>query len=365
MSQDVYAKTMIYGIDKAQNYISHGKGPFYIQVASFRSQYNANSFVHQLKKRTPYSVNMKSHGSFYAVIIGPIASANEMRTMITKYKVPLISARPNTSRQTKPILAAASLVQPKTVQSKSSLEKEPRTLSRSPTNNYLRSHGYIQTDLGLSTSLATSSMQIFNGALDPYPANMDLFSTNKNHHGGMASVSAGLRWKQDRRYFPAYSLGLRYQNFFNQQIDGSITQYFDPEFVNYGYTLKTSSNVFSLFSKINLVQLNRFLPYASLGIGSTINRTGRYTERAYPGIVARIDSPNFNSQSSTQLSYNLGTGLDYQLNQNLLMSLGYEYQDLGAIRSGYGQFPWSGERLSLNHYKTSTALVSLSYSPGA
>jgi opacity protein-like surface antigen len=299
---------------------------------------------------------MKFNGTFYAVIIGPVPSANQVRTLISHNTAPLKSVSPRAVKHNQKIIA---------VHSKSLLEKETINSSVNQTKGYILSHGYIQADLGLSTTLSPNSMLIFNGALDPYPANMDLFSTNNHHHGGMVSVSTGLRWQQERRYFPSYSLGLRYQNWFQQQIDGSITQYSDPEFVNYSYTLNTSSNVFSVFSKINLVKLQRFLPYASIGLGSSINKTGRYTEQAYPGIVARIDSPDFNSHSSTQFSYNLGTGLDYQLNQQMLMSLGYEYQDLGAVRSGYGQFPWSSERLSQNRYQTSTVLVSLSYSPGA
>ncbi len=359
--QNVMAKTMVYGIDNAHHFASHAHGPFYVQVAAFSSASNAKNYIHNLTAHCKYSITLKQHGAFHAVIVGPIASANEVRALSAVSNMsPLKLKQKSWVQASKPILTSKKTLVVKKEPFQQSVMKD-----KTSTKSFLMTHGFVQADLGYTTGSSTGNFEVFNGAVDPYPANVDVYSINHHKHGSMVSLLAGLRWQQERDYLPAYSLALRYQNLFNQRIAGTIMQYSDPDFLNYNYQWKFNSNVFSVYSKVNLAKSHNVLPYVSAGVGSAANKSGRYHETALSGIVARSDSPDFASQSKRQFTYTLGAGLDYQLNKKMLMSVGYEFQDLGAVHSGYGQSPWSADRFVLNRYKTNSVLLSLSYLPGA
>lgn len=352
----IHAKTTIFGANNAQHFSTNIAGPFYIQVASFKSQANASNYLRHLKGRTQYPITIQHRDLFHMIMIGPMPSVKAVRSSATQFLS--LEQAPKALIQHDPQLTARS-----TTQQTAPLMSTP-VVMESSAPGFLLAHGYIQANLGLTNTSGSNSMLINNGAADPYPANYDSFSTNQHKQGGMAAIGAGLQWENNRLYLPAYSLGLRYQYFFNQAIGGTITQYSDPDFVNYNYQLKTHSNVLSALSKINLMKYKHFSPYIDVGAGVAFNQTGSYQETAIGNVVARIDSPAFATHRSSQFSYSAGAGIDYQLNPKWLISVGYEYQDLGSIQSGYGRMPWSAERLSLKKYATNSGIISLTYLPG-
>lgn len=348
------AKTTIFGANNAQHFSTNIAGPFYIQVASFKSEINAKNYQKHIRGLTHYPVTIQHRDVYHMIMIGPMPTVQTVRVAASQYlsleQAPYTSVQ-HEKKQPSPVI-------------QQDLTPIPAQRALPPAPGFWLAHSYIQTDLGLTNASRSDIMRVNNGAVDPYPANTDIFSTNQHKQGGMASIIAGLRWKKDQVYLPTYSLGFRYQYFFNQNIGGTITQYSDPDFVNYNYQLKTHSNVFSAISKINLVEYKHFSPYIDAGVGVALNQTGSYQETAIGDVVARIDSPAFSSHRNSQFSYSVGTGIDYQLNPRWLVSVGYEYQDLGAVQSGYGQMPWSAQRLSLGKYTNNTGLISVSYLPG-
>jgi opacity protein-like surface antigen len=59
--------------------------------------------------------------------------------------------------------------------------------------------------------------------------------------------------------------------------------------------------------------------------------------------------------------YQFGAGLDWQINSNIIASLDYAYQNLGAITSQAGETSWSTSSLSTGKYHINTLMLGLSY----
>lgn len=352
------------------------KRAYFIQTGTFRSIANATRSEHQLRKETGYPVAVRTKGQYHLVIVGPVPSKTAVKGIVLKETVS--GGQPNHlgTREKSSIRATQlhSQQSPVTLEMKNGRHEYPKAptntskhsaaLTAHSARDFMATHGYIQADLGLTHPFSTESMRVNNGAVDPYPANTDLFSTTDHKKGGMASFMAGSRWETDRSWLPAYSLALRYQHLFNQRVAGTITQYSDPDFVNYDYQWKTQSNVLSVFSKINLTEAKHFSPYVNLGLGGALNQSRGYEESPLGSVIARSDSPAFGAHTQPQLSYSLGAGLDYQIQRQWVMSLGYEFQNLAAMTSGFGQTKWSAEKLALDPYKTNAVLLSLSYLVG-
>jgi opacity protein-like surface antigen len=59
--------------------------------------------------------------------------------------------------------------------------------------------------------------------------------------------------------------------------------------------------------------------------------------------------------------YSIGLGMDYSLNPHLLMSLGYEYANLGNVATGFGTSSWSSNSLQFGKLTTNTVLFNIDY----
>jgi opacity protein-like surface antigen len=79
-----------------------------------------------------------------------------------------------------------------------------------------------------------------------------------------------------------------------------------------------------------------------------------------PGVTPRL-SPGFASNTVTSFAYSVGAGVDWQIKPEFILSLSYEYQDLGKIETEDGKNSWSGAALHSDTYRTNGALLSLSY----
>lgn len=79
----------------------------------------------------------------------------------------------------------------------------------------------------------------------------------------------------------------------------------------------------------------RFYPYAEVGLGAAFNHNGKYN--AVTSETGSINlTPTFNNQDNTQFSYNLGVGVDTQVNNNIRVGLGYRYSNFGSSSFGKG-----------------------------
>jgi opacity protein-like surface antigen len=177
----------------------------------------------------------------------------------------------------------------------------------------------------------------------------------------MLAAAGEYRWTQQTQpWLPAFELAVRYQYLFPQGISGNVTQYALPQYTAYTYNWRTSANVVSAFTKLDLVQYKQAMVYFDFGLGAAFVNAQHYQESALPNVFPRV-SPGYTNNTSTQFSYNVGAGIDLSIFPQLIFSVGYDYQSIGGVVSGNGQSTWSGTALNLGTYGINTALISLTY----
>jgi opacity protein-like surface antigen len=74
-----FSKNIIYGLKTAEDFKSSSKGDFYIQAESFLSKSRADQYKNRISSETDYPVQITRRTKFNEIMIGPIASAAEVR----------------------------------------------------------------------------------------------------------------------------------------------------------------------------------------------------------------------------------------------------------------------------------------------
>src|SRR5690242_17154608 len=98
-------------------------------------------------------------------------------------------------------------------------------------------HWYVGMNAGLmGANMSQEAMTVPNGSNYSSPENVDQYSLNQLQPI-MLDIQAGYRWNRDESWIPSYALALRYEHIFTKNMTGMVTQYSDPEFTNYSYTL--------------------------------------------------------------------------------------------------------------------------------
>lgn len=313
---------------------------YLLQVASFKSVDNANRYCEYIKKKT-HSPVFIDHKKYYRIMVGPLTSFQAIRNQASMLRQPETRpalSKPQKSQNVTPIVYTA------------------------PLSNQFgqQQQWYGMLGGGAQWTHAASTMEIPNGSPYPYPESIDLFSVDNAARSGMFIFSAGSRWECDREWLTAYSLGIYYQYLMSHTINGSIMQYSVPEFNNYSYQWKTVANIVQLLGKINYYHIKQYLPFVQLGIGVALNQTTGYTETAYSGVTAR-GSPGYMNNTTSHFTYSLGAGIDYQVQPAWIISVGYQYQYIGTIKSGNGITTWSSTRLSLDNVAQNELFISLTW----
>lgn len=204
-----------------------------------------------------------------------------------------------------------------------------------------------------------SNTSVNNGSGFPSPYNNDVYTFKNNNHP-FFTLFGGYRLERENQWIPAYSIGGYYQYLVSSDVGNTITQFSAPGFTNYSYTLNITSQVLLALAKVNLFEFKHIMPYISGGIGGAYIRTSGYSESPYAGITPRI-SPGYNDTTTFQFAYSAGLGIDYQATRQFIFSAGYEYLNLGNIKSGTGSGTWSGAALNLGSYHTNEIVMSVAY----
>jgi opacity protein-like surface antigen len=202
-----------------------------------------------------------------------------------------------------------------------------------------------------------SGIHISNG--EEYPYNNDYYSVTNGTEGSVA-FNLGYEWKQSSYWLPLVALGLQDEHFFLGSLNGTITRYNVPTFLNYTYSWDSAADLISIYSKINLVQYYRFSPFINIAIGWSIFRSSKIREIALQDITPRV-SPGFGGYTQNNFAYNFGAGVDYALSKQWSASLAYNYQYLGSLRSSNGVSAWSDEYLNIKNYQINMLSVGVAY----
>lgn len=211
--------------------------------------------------------------------------------------------------------------------------------------------------VGSQKSTIDNPLSINNGSGFPAPYDKDIYTTNTKS-SAVAGVGAGYYWSDWA--LPGVSLGINYSHYFNSANNGQIIQYGLPEFTNYNYQWKTTSDLVLASAKLDLYRWNALAPYIQGGVGFSANKAKSYSEQALAGVTPRI-SPQFASHSTTVFAYQLGVGLDWAVKPQWVVSLGYEYTDLGKFSSGNGINSWSGDALSSGKLNSNAGVLGVTY----
>lgn len=344
-------KPIIYGLEQAAELNDSVDSGGYIQAASFQEKYKADQYQQQLQSLTSYPVTVSYKSHFYAVLIGPMNTAEQRRNAALS----ILDKQQSTSLSSSPRLFSAPAAE-QDHQDYNPPEPSYRNLSL-PTSSFSQWYG----SLGVGEQFAqfTKNIQINNGSGFIQPFSNDIYTTNQPS-STLVTAALGRRWERNSEWIPAYSLGVSYQYFSSSTIKGTITQYSDPLFTNYNYQASVSSNMILASGKLNLYTFNRFSPYVTLGIGGAYNHFDKYQETALPDVTPRV-SPHFGSNNTSQFAYNAGAGIDIRISQPLILTLSYLYQNLGNVTSGLGAQTWSGSSLNFGTFSSNEMVISVSY----
>jgi opacity protein-like surface antigen len=97
-----------------------------------------------------------------------------------------------------------------------------------------------------------------------------------------------------------------------------------------GYNYRLQQESWLLMSKADIYKWKRFMPYVALGLGASFNRISQLF----------LNSTMFSNQLggttnlTSDFSYNLGIGLDYQVMDDFWLTLGYFYDNFGKNKVG-------------------------------
>jgi opacity protein-like surface antigen len=191
-----------------------------------------------------------------------------------------------------------------------------------------------------------------------WPADTDTVTTVS--HAPSLLLSGGLLWATQKSWLPYYSAGLEYYYGSTASIKGNVDQFSLPMFQNnYRYGYQVYRHVLRLVGKADLYRWGDVMPYAELGLGAGWNNSGNYAERAAVEVTPRVN-PGFGTKVRTNFNYEVGGGLEYEIQKDMWVSLGYRYDWLGKIKTGNGKDTF-GESHLYNKLYAHALLVRIRY----
>lgn len=234
--------------------------------------------------------------------------------------------------------------------------------STSPSFPLTANHYYLNAGLGQAFYQVSGNNYLGTGAGWPD----DFYHTNQINNQPYLAVSAIAAWDRNNEWIPSYGLGLRLMYGARATISGDIEQYSLPTLLNYHYDYGVTLFSTLLLGKATIYNWRGFLPFVLVGAGITNVHTCSYEEQALSGVTPRV-SPGFNGDTSYNFTYQLGVGVDYQLNENTIVNVECDYLNYGTISTGHGNdyttltgTNYDNESLS-NKLTTATLFVGLTY----
>lgn len=342
----------IYGLQQASQFRSNLPGNFYIQVGSYKNKSNALRAKSQLQAKSSHPIVIKKD-SGYLVLVGPFKSDIEVRK----------SAQ---------ILSGISPVIRKAQKTQDSSIHAEQPVIQNNTNNYPvqknQAKGiYIDKDgvqplnqwfigfgAGWMSPFGTDQTNFSPSGIPGFP--YDAYVVNNTKTSTQISAFAGYQWRRDSEWIPATSLSFEYIYTFPLSLDGDILVNNLQDSRNFNYKYDISQQIPMAKLKLDLYRWQKFMPYVSGGIGVAFNRVYNYSQNAIPGATLMIKRFGYTSTTTSQFAGSVGAGIDYWINYNSQISLGYELAYYGKARTGGGQGPLNGTRLETNFNSNAVVL---------
>jgi hypothetical protein len=191
-----------------------------------------------------------------------------------------------------------------------------------------------------------------------WPVDRDTFTGS--HSGNLLLLAGGLLWEREQRWFTTNSVGLEWAYGLPASVKGQVEQFSLPKFQdNYRLGYPVHHHTIRLTGKTDFYRWRAWMPYVEGGIGVTWNTAGDYNEHAAAVVTPRIN-PGFRAKVSTNFSYEVGGGLEYQFKKDMWVSIGYRYDWLGDIQTGKGVNTFTASQLHNKMY-AHTVLARIRY----
>jgi opacity protein-like surface antigen len=218
--------------------------------------------------------------------------------------------------------------------------------------------------LGLGTGVAFPKMQhqSFQIPYTPFSA-YDAYSVGHVTSTPIVSADGGYYWKSRYRFPYAYFLSLRYQYVTPSETSGSILVLNNPAFP-YGFHFSQHAHSLMLFGKMEWARWKWFAPYFSAGVGGAETIFERYSEYPETAVSVPRNSAAFADKSFLSLAYAAGVGLDLYPSEKCIISLGYDYDALGTLKTGQGAYDHINNTytaLNFGHLTSNTVVAQAEY----
>jgi len=175
---------------------------------------------------------------------------------------------------------------------------------------------------------------------------------------GLFNAFLGIEFPLRQQF--AGQVGLGYYYFAESKVNGILTQGADAGSSSmFPYKYKIRNNQLLLDSKW-FYTCNAFRPYFALGLGAAFNNASSF-DVTIPKYITF--SRMYESYDATSFSYNVGLGLDYNINQYTRIGIGYRFADLGKVSLGDSTIdatPVSGT-ISQSHFYIHEVLAQLTF----
>jgi len=170
---------------------------------------------------------------------------------------------------------------------------------------------------------------------------------------------------------PYYNLfmqgGVEYDYFGSVRVNGINTVGIEPSTLTlYNYRYNFQSQQVLAVAKLFTTTHQIIHPYAAVGIGAAFNNAQQY--RAVTPESGSINlTPFFHNSNHTSFTYNLGLGIDADINKKIRVGLGYRFSDFGKSSLGNGQVLFNDYvapvafRLNSSHAYANQLIAQISY----
>ncbi len=143
-------------------------------------------------------------------------------------------------------------------------------------------------------------------------------------------------------------------------ISGSVYQFTDPTMNNLAYHYQLESQRVLVEGKLLATFRKIFHPFLTLGAGEALNQAYQYTE--VPVATADIPlSQGFRNRTYHSFTYQVGLGLDTDINKHFRCGLSYRFVDLGQAGLGSSPLQEGTQTINYNHLRVNEFLVQLSF----
>jgi opacity protein-like surface antigen len=184
------------------------------------------------------------------------------------------------------------------------------------------------------------------------------YTSGGNDLEPVAGVFLGLETELYKNFQGQFGFSYYQNRTFN--FTGSVYQFATPSMNNLAYHYQLSSQRFMAETKLLSTYKKHYHPYLTAGLGEAINQAYQYHE--VPVSTADVPmSQGFNNRTHQTFTYQLGLGLDIDLNSHVCLGAGYRFLDLGKAGLGPTPLQEGNQTISYDHLYVNEFLMQLSF----